>query len=66
MDMAPHDLRDGAAKAFASVEKAMAAFSDFGAMDTEPRWHLADRINRHLRIAHHSSIRVNGYGDVEG
>jgi hypothetical protein len=44
----------------------MGTLANFGAMDTEPRWYLADRITKHLRTVHHADIRVNGYGDVEG
>lgn len=66
LDRSPHMLTHGAGLAFASVEDVMSRFADFGAMDTEPRWHLADRITKHLRTVHHADIRVNGYGDVEG
>ena len=66
IDKTPHDLRDAAQKAFGAMEFVMGALANFGAMDTEPRWYLADRITKHLRTVHHADIRVNGYGDVEG
>lgn len=66
MDASPQDLTRAAGQAFADVEQVMGRYASFGAMDTEPRWHLADRITRHLKTVYHADIRVNGYGDVEG